>query len=236
MAHGCDFKELCEKIKYNFKSPALLECALTHSSYSNEMRQRTVDAPSNERLEFLGDSVLQLVISEYLYENYKSFREGALTKLRQKLVCERSLARIGETLELGKYLNVGHGDEHNDLRKRPKVVADAMEALIAAIYLDAHPDYKLYKSVIISLFEGEIENLFSSDRMDYKTMLQQFAEQEGSAILEYRIVSEDGPEHNKRFTVCAYINNNEVGKATARTKKDAEMRSAKIALELFGVI
>lgn len=236
MARGCDFHELCEKIKYNFKSQNLVECALTHSSYTNEMRQRMIDAPSNERLEFLGDSVLQLVISEYLYDNYKTFREGALTKLRQQLVCEKTLARIGNRLELGKYLNIGHGDEHNDLRGRPKVIADAMEALIAAVYLDAHPDEDAYKNVIISLFADEISGLFSGDRLDYKTMLQQFAEQEGTAILEYRIVSEDGPEHNKSFTVCAYINNNEVGRATSRTKKDAEMRSAKMALKLFGVI
>lgn len=236
MAQGRDFSELCEKIKYNFKSPDLVRCALTHSSYSNEMRQKTLEVQSNERLEFLGDSVLQLVISEYLYDNYKTYREGALTRLRQKLVCEKSLARIGAGLELGKYLNIGHGDELNGLRKRPKVIADAMEALIAAIYLDSKHDEKLYKSVIISLFNREIANLFSGDELDYKSMLQQFAEQEGTAILEYRTVSEDGPEHNKTFTVCAYINNNEVGRATARTKKDAEMHSAKIALELFGVI
>lgn len=236
MARGSDFSELCEKIKYNFKSPSLIECALTHSSYSNEMRQRTVEVPSNERLEFLGDSVLQLVISEYLYNNYKNLREGALTQLRQKLVCEKSLARIGSDIELGKYLNIGHGDELNGLRKRPKVIADAMEALIAAVYLDSHMSSDIYKDVIISLFKGEMKGLFDGERLDYKTMLQQFAEQEGSAILEYRTVSEEGPEHNKSFTVCAYINNNEVGRATAGTKKDAEMCSARIALELFGVI
>lgn len=236
MARGRDFLELCERIKYNFRSPSLLECALTHSSYSNEMRQRTVEVSSNERLEFLGDSVLQLVISEYLYANYKDFREGALTQLRQKLVCEKTLARIGGEIELGKYLNIGHGDEINGLRKRPKVIADAMEALIAAVYLDSHASDELYKGVVISLFKDEMANLFDRDMLDYKTMLQQFAEQDGSAILEYRTVSEDGPEHDKRFTVCAYINNNEVGRATAGTKKDAEMHCARIALELFGVI
>ena len=236
MARGRDFLELCERIKYNFRSPSLLECALTHSSYSNEMRQRTVEVSSNERLEFLGDSVLQLVISEYLYANYKNFREGALTQLRQKLVCEKTLARIGGEIELGKYLNIGHGDEINGLRKRPKVIADAMEALIAAVYLDSHASDELYKGVVISLFKDEMANLFDRDMLDYKTMLQQFAEQDGSAILEYRTVSEDGPEHDKRFTVCAYINNNEVGRATAGTKKDAEMHCARIALELFGVI
>ena len=236
MARGRDVAQLCEKIKYNFKTPGLLECALTHSSYSNEMRQRTVEVPSNERLEFLGDSVLQLVISEYLYDNYKNFREGALTQMRQKLVCEKTLARIGADIGLGKYLNIGHGDEISGLRKRPKVIADAMEALIAAVYLDSHSDSMSYKSVIVSLFKGEISKLFDADRLDYKTMLQQFAEQEGTAILEYRTVAEDGPEHDKSFTVCAYINNNEVGRATAGTKKDAEMRCARIALELFGVI
>ena len=236
MARGFDCLKLSEKIEYSFRSQSLLECALTHSSYSNEMRQRGVTAPSNERLEFLGDSVLQLVISEYLYDNYKDLREGALTKMRQQLVCEKSLERVGISIEIGKYLNIGHGDELSGLRKRTKVVADAVEALIAAVYLDSSAVDTQYKRVIIGMFKSEIENIFSSDRLDYKTMLQQLAEQEGSAILEYRVISEDGPEHNKRFTVAAFVNNNEVGRASARTKKDAEMLSAKIALKLFGVI
>ena len=234
MARGRDFLELCERIKYNFRSPSLLECALTHSSYSNEMRQRTVEIASNERLEFLGDSVLQLIISEYLYDNYKHFREGALTQMRQKLVCEKTLARIGGEIELGKYLNIGHGDEINGLRKRPKVIADAMEALIAAVYLDSHASDELYKGVIISLFKDEMANLFDRDMLDYKTMLQQIVQQVEGEKLEYVLVRESGPDHKKLFEVEARLNSNVIGHGSASSKREAEQLAAKEALVLFG--
>ena len=234
MARGGNFSELCEKIKYTFKSKDLIECALTHSSYSNEMRQKNMFSPSNERLEFLGDSVLQLVISEYLYDNYSNLREGALTRMRQQLVCEKSLERVGRGLEIGKYLNVGHGDEITGLRERTKVIADAVEALIGAVYLDSAPSNE-YKRVIADIFESEIRAIFTSDRLDYKTMLQQLVEKDGAAILEYKVVAEDGPEHCKCFTVEAFINNNRVGQGIAKNKKDAEMLAAKEALLLFGV-
>ncbi len=235
MALGKDVLELQEKLSYYFSDVSLLDSAMTHSSYTNEMRTRGMKAQSNERLEFLGDAVLQLVISEYLYQSFSNHREGALTKMRQQLVCEKTLARIAKTIELGSYINLGNGEEATDCRKRPKILADALEALIAAVYLDAvSRGSEEYKKVILTLFSGEIENS-ATQKTDAKTRLQQLAEQDGSAILEYRILREEGPEHNKRFTVAAYINNNEVGRGDGGTKKHAEMRAAKMALKLFGV-
>jgi ribonuclease-3 len=236
MSLGKDVVEIQEKIGYNFADLSYLETAMTHSSYTNEMRSRGIKATSNERLEFLGDAVLEIVISECLYSNYSRYREGALTKMRQRLVCEKNLAMVAESINLGEYLNLGNGEESADLRRRPKVLADALEALIGAVYLDSMAKgEEAYKSVILALFIEEIEAA-ENQRTDYKTMLQQLAEQDGAAILEYRIISEEGPEHNKRFTVAAYINNNEVGVGSGRTKKHAEMQAAKMALRLFGVL
>ena len=228
--------ELQDKVSYTFKDVSYLDSALTHSSYTNELRSRGMRADSNERLEFLGDAVLQLVISEYLYSSYSKYREGALTKMRQQLVCEKTLARIARKIDLGSYINLGNGEESSDCRSRPKILADALEALIAAVYLDSLlQGNEKYKDIVLSLFMEEINNP-SRQRPDFKTRLQQLAEQDGSAMLEYRIISEDGPEHDKSFTVAAYINNNQVGIGSGRTKKLAEMQAAKMALKLFGVM
>lgn len=236
MALGKEALELSNKIGYTFADLTYLEVALTHSSYTNEMRKRGIKASSNERLEFLGDAVLEIVVSEYLYSYFSKYREGALTKIRQQLVCEKTLARIAAGLDLGAYLNLGNGEESADLRRRPKILADALEALIAAVYLDSTAKgADSYKKVILALFLDEI-NAAANQRTDYKTMLQQLAEQEGSSLLEYKIVSEDGPEHDKLFTVEAIVNNNVVGRGSAQTKKDAEMQAAKMALQLFGVV
>ena len=225
-----------QKISYHFSDLSYLDAALTHSSYTNEMRTKGMKAESNERLEFLGDAVLQLVISEYLFKNNAKHREGALTKMRQQLVCEKTLAKIAKKLQLGEYINLGNGEEMGDCRSRPKILADAMEALIAAVYLDSiSVGNEEYKRVVLDLFADEI-NCPYVQRTDFKTKLQQLAEQDGASILEYRIISEEGPEHNKRFTVAAYINNNEVGIGSGRTKKLAEMQAAKMALRLFGVV
>jgi ribonuclease-3 len=215
---------------------SFLDQAVTHSSYTNEQRVRGISAPSNERLEFLGDAVLQIAISEYLYDNYKKFREGALTKMRQKLVCEKTLAEIAETISLGDYINLGHGEEQNDCRKRPKILADALEALIGAVYLDSRGSEKEgFREVVLRLFGEEIISASVMQKTDYKTKLQQLTEQEGTSVLEYKILSESGPEHSKIFEVAAYVNNNEVGRGIAPTKKEAEMQAAKKALLLFGV-
>ena len=236
MALGRDALELESMLGYKFSDISYLDAALTHSSYTNELRSRGMKADSNERLEFLGDAVLQLVISEHLYSSFAKYREGALTKMRQQLVCEKTLARIARKIGLGQYINLGNGEEASECRSRPKILADGLEALIAAIYLDcSHSGDESYKAVVLSLFDEEIKKS-STERTDFKTRLQQLAEQDGTAMLEYRIVLEEGPEHNKRFTVAAYINNNEVGRGSVKTKNIAEMHAAKMALELFGVL
>lgn len=236
MALGKDPLSLAAEIGYTFSDISFLDAALTHSSYTNELRSRGMKADSNERLEFLGDAVLQLVISEILYSSYSKYREGALTKMRQQLVCEKTLARIAKKIRLGDYINLGNGEEASDCRKRPKILADALEALIAAIYLDCcQRGNDGYKTVVLSLFDDEIKSS-SRERTDFKTRLQQLAEQDGASLLEYRVVLEEGPEHNKCFTVAAFINNNEVGRGVGKTKKLAEMNAAKMALKLFGVL
>ncbi|MBO5907487.1 MAG: ribonuclease III [Clostridia bacterium] len=236
MAIGREILELESIIGYNFSDVSRLENALTHSSYSNEMRVKGIEVRSNERLEFLGDAILGAVISEYLFSNFKKHREGSLTKMRQRIVCEGTLAKIAGSISLGAFLNLGNGEEQTGCRERPKVLADAMEALIAAIYLDClDKGSEDYKSIIITLFANEINSIAGMQNTDYKTMLQQLVEQDGSSLLEYKIVETTGPEHNKRFTVSAYINNNEVGRGTAAKRQMAEMQAAKMALGLFGV-
>ena len=236
MAIGKDIICLQEALGYEFSDLTYLEIALTHSSYTNEQRARGITAHSNERLEFLGDAVLELVISERLYDGFKKYREGALTRMRQQLVCERTLAEIAEQLEIGLYLNVGHGEEETSCRTRPKVLADAMEAVIAAMYLDSEArGDRAYRDAVLKLFEPKIESIAGSQKTDYKTQLQQLTEQDGTALLEYRVLDESGPHHNRTFTVAAFVNNNEVGRGVASTKKNAEMQAAKMALKLFGV-
>ena len=234
MAIGRDVLELQAIINYNFADISYLESAVTHASYTNEQRTRGILAEANERLEFLGDAVLQIVISEHLYSNYKRYREGALTKMRQQIVCESTLERIANKISLGEFLNIGHGEELTDCRRRPKILADALEAVIGAVYLDSTSSGgDAYKDLVLNLFADEINK--SNEKNDYKTMLQQLAEQDGASLLEYRIIEVTGPEHKKHFTIAAYVNNNEVGRGSAPTKKSAEMQAAKMALRLFGV-
>ena len=236
MGIGKDIFELCDKIKYSFADIRLLERALTHSSYTNEMKVKGIRAGSNELLEFLGDAVLQIVISEELFDRYGSLGEGALTRMRQHLVCEESLARVARSISLGDYLNVGTGEETSRLRERDKVLADAMEALFAAIYKDAGQDKNgRYKRVILDLFADELLQIENNSSYDYKTMLQQFVEKNPESVLRYEY-EETGPEHNKRFAATAYINNNRVGTGTGTTKRAAEMQAAKSALRLFGML
>ena len=236
MSIGKEIISLQSAIGYEFADIAYLENALTHSSYSNEQKSRGILLESNERLEFLGDAVLQSVISKYLYKNYQKYTEGTLTKMRQHLVCEKTLSKIAAELHLGDYLNLGKGEETNGCRQRPKVLADALEAVFAAVYLDSAHDPSIHERVLLALFSEVLSSLDDSFEVDYKTMLQQLVEKDGAAELVYQIISEDGPEHNKRFTVVALINNNEVGRGEANNKKDAEMQAAKIALKLFGIV
>ncbi len=234
MAIGKEITELEEKIGYKFRDIKYLENALTHSSYANEQKTRGINLPSNERLEFLGDAVLQIVISEHLFCGFSKYGEGALTKMRQSLVCEQNLAKIAAEINLGDYINLGRGEEASDCRKRPKVLADALEALIAAIYIDCG-GADAYKSIILGFMKNAMETVIETQKGDYKTMLQQLVEADGAAMLEYTVLEETGPLHDRTFTVAAYINNNEVGRGSAKSKKNAEMIAAKSALTLFGV-
>ena len=236
MSIGKEIIALQDAIGYEFSDIAYLENALTHSSYSNEQKSRGILLESNERLEFLGDAVLQSVISKYLYKNYKKYTEGTLTKMRQYLVCEKTLSKIAAEINLGDYLNLGKGEETNGCRQRPKVLADALEAIFAAVYLDSVDNPSVHESVLLELFSETLSCLDDSFEGDYKTMLQQLVEKDGASELVYEVVSEEGPEHNKRFTVVALINNNEVGRGKAKNKKDAEMQAAKVALKLFGIV
>ena len=236
MAIGKELSSLEKKIGYTFSEIKHLQTAMTHSSYANEQKSKGLNYPSNERFEFLGDAVLEMVISEYLFVNYRDCGEGMLTKMRQYLVCEKTLAKIAKEIELGEFINLGRGEELTDCRLRPKVLADALEALFAALYLDSKQSSKDYRTVILDLISSEIENAGVMQRGDFKTMLQQLVEKDGAALLEYEVVSEDGPEHDKIFTVAAKVNNNLVGTGSSKSKKDAEMKAAKQALELFGVI
>lgn len=236
MSIGKSLIELYDVIGYVFSDVTYLENAMTHSSYANELRSRGISYPSNERLEFLGDAVLEIVISEYLYTNYKYKSEGTLTKMRQYLVCEKTLASIANKYRIGEYINVGRGEELTDCRKRPKVLADALEALIGAIYLDSDRFSKPgAREAVLRLFDQEIANCPDMQNKDFKTLLQQLIEKDGSATLEYVVISEVGPEHDKLFTIEARVNNNAVGEGRATTKKDAEQRAAKKALLLFGI-
>lgn len=234
MAIGKSFVELENNISYKFSDTSILENALTHASYSNEYKTKGLSISSNERLEFLGDAVLEIVISEYLYDNFKSFGEGKLTRMRQQLVCEKTLARIASSIGLGDFIHLGRGEE-SDCRSNNKVLADTLEAVFAALFLDCRSKGSDgYKSVIIALLEHELARASAAPTPDYKTMLQQFIEKDGSATLEYETVAESGPEHKKEFAVVAKVNNNVVGKGVAFSKKNAEMQAARAALSLFG--
>ncbi len=237
MGVGKEIFSLMERLSYQFSDISLLERALTHSSYSNEMKRRGFRAESNESYEFLGDAVLEFIISEELIARCPESAEGALTKYRQSLVCEDTLAKIAVSVMLGDYLNVGASEENTDVRQRPKVLADAMEALIAAIYMDSQAKSGVSdcRRVVLSLFNSEIASVISRGSTDYKSMLQQFVEQNSGSELRYEY-RESGPEHRKSFSAEAFINNNPVGAGEGRTKRVAEMRAAEKALQLFGII
>lgn len=236
MGIGRELNTLMDMLNYRFNDISHLEIALTHTSYTNEMKKRGFRAQSNEAYEFLGDAILELVISEELFLRFSGEGEGALSKMRQSLVCESTLAKIAANINLGDYLNIGTGEEGTDVRCSSKVLADALEAVFAAVYLDDIQDGRRnYRAVILALFEDEMRAGVSRGSLDYKTMLQQFAEKNPGTELHYEYL-ESGPEHNKEFVAVAYINNNKVGEGCGRTKRQAEREAARCALKLFGMI
>lgn len=202
-----------EKLGYEFRDPALLENALTHSSCANESRGRL---QSNERLEFLGDSILGMVVADHLYRNHPDLPEGELTRTRAALVCEDSLVEVAEALRLGEYLHLGKGEEAGGGRKRPSIQADAVEAVLAAVYLDGGigSARKIVQQYILC---REVEGLTSP--RDYKTALQELVQRESGQVLKYRLTGEEGPDHDKRFFVEVDLNGEVAGRGKGHSKK-----------------
>ncbi|MBQ3128878.1 MAG: ribonuclease III [Clostridia bacterium] len=223
-----DIKELQEKLGYSFNDESLLIRALSHSSYVNENHSA---GDSNERLEFLGDSVLGFITAENFYNNYKKLPEGELTKLRAATVCEKSLAGFAQQIDLGSYLLLGKGENLTGGRNRPSIQADAFEAIIAAIYLDGGMDSA--RPFVLKYIDEAIRQHQSFK--DYKTMLQEVVQRNPGELVEYVLVGESGPDHDKRFAVEVHLNSNVIGKGIGKSKKRAEQEAAREALELMGL-
>lgn len=214
------------KIGYHFSDPDILLHALIHSSYANEMRlDRKMN---NERLEFLGDAVLELVTSEYVYQEYADLSEGDLTKLRASIVCEQALSACAKDLGLGGYLFLGKGEDNSGGRERDSILSDALEAVIGAIYLDG--GFTNAKEFVKGFILDDLKdkNLF----FDSKTILQEIIQNEDNRQkLRYKLISEEGPDHNKTFTVAVCLGNDEIGCGSGRTKKAAEQEAAYQAIQ-----
>lgn len=220
------FEEFQKEIGYSFKNISLLETAFTHSSYANENGLQC-----NERLEFLGDSVLGVVSAEYFYRNLSNLPEGEMTKRRAACVCEKSLFGFAKEIGIGKYILLGKGEEHTGGRNRPSILADAFEAVIAAIYLDSGLEEA--RKFILRFLTEAAEN--PSSFTDYKTALQEIIQKNPEEHLTYVLVSESGPDHNKRFEIEVHLNSNVIGSGIDISKKKAEQAAAKSALELMGI-
>ena len=216
--------QLEERLGYHFENRALLENALTHSSYANENKGRGLE--SNERLEFLGDSVLGMVTADYLFRAHPDMPEGDLTRTRAALVCEGSLVEVAQQLNLGSYLKLGKGEAAGGGRERPSIVADAVEAVLAAVYLDGGIGSA---RKIIQRFILDREEEKSGSR-DYKTALQELVQRESGQVLAYRLVGATGPDHAKRFQVEVELNGAPVGAGEGRSKKEAEQMAARAAI------
>ena len=216
-------------INYTFSNKELLHQALSHSSYANE---RKLPGGSNERLEFLGDSVLSIVVSDYLYKHLTSVAEGDLTKLRASLVCEKSLHIFAKQINLGDFLLLGKGEENTGGRERPSILADAFEAVIAAIYLDG--GMEAARKHILRFIPDDLEQGCKKAFSDFKTVLQEVVQKNPEEKVEYVLIGEEGPDHNKRFVVEVMLNSQVIGKGKGRSKKEAEQLAAKEALELMG--
>lgn len=219
-----------ELIEYKFNNPELLSNALTHSSYANEVHSKY---GSNERLEFLGDSVLSIIVSEYLYNNFKNLPEGELTKLRASLVCEKTLCIFAKQIKIGEFLLLGKGEANNHGNERASILADAFEAVLAAIFLDG--GMAVAKKHVLRFIIPEIENREYELFKDYKTSLQEVIQRNPEERLTYVLIDESGPDHDKRFTVEVHLNSNVVGCGVGRSKKQAEQEAARQALRLMGM-
>ncbi len=224
--------ELQKTIDYRFKDLTLLNVSLCHSSYANEHKKKGI--VSNERLEFLGDVVIDLVVSDYLYKRFSKQPEGDLTKTRASIVCESSLAFAARKIKLGNYLLLGKGEESTGGRERDSILSDAFEALAAAIYLDG--GYDTVRDVLIKNFEQDIIHAIAKGDLfiDYKTELQELLQRKTKSKIQYKVVKEEGPDHDKRFFIEVIVENKVIGKGVGKNKKEAEQNAAKNILMKLG--
>ncbi len=225
MKHVSNFED---KISYTFKNKELLLRAITHSSYANEHKVK-----SYERLEFLGDAILDFVVGEYLFEKFPDLPEGQLTKMRASLVCEKMLFQVSRQLEIGRYMRLSHGEQRTGGAERPSILADMFESVIAAIYLDSK-SMDVTKKFILKHMEPVVKSASKNNFKDYKTALQEIIQQNPEEKLSYNLVSSTGPDHNKHFVFEVMLNSNVIGKGGGRSKKEAEQQAARVALELMG--
>lgn len=223
-------RELEKKLNYTFRNTALLAEALSHSSYANEHRAEKLN--SNERLEFLGDSVLGFVTAEFLFAKHPDMPEGDLTRIRAALVCEQSLYEVAQQLQLGRHLRLGRGEEAGGGRNRTSILADAMEAVFAAVYLDGGITEA---SALIHrvLLDVEKETVVEERRKDFKTALQELVQRQADQVLTYRMVGEEGPDHAKIFSAEVQLNGKALGVGSGHSKKEAEQAAAKSALQVL---
>ena len=220
--------ELENAIGYQFRNITLLQNALSHSSYANERWHDSLK--SNERLEFLGDSVLGMLVADYLYRNFPDRPEGDLTRMRADMVCEKTLADVANKLNLGKHLMLGRGEELGGGRSRDSILADALESVIAACYLDGGMDAAsafIRKFILVNVPVTKLHN------EDYKTVLQELVQQKKNQVLSYKLVGESGPDHDKEFRVELTLNDEVVGLGTGSSKKRAEQAAARAAIRLL---
>ncbi|PLR84181.1 ribonuclease III [Bacillus canaveralius] len=221
------FKDFQNKIGIQFKDEKLLKQAFTHSSYVNEHRRRPYE--DNERLEFLGDAVLELTVSKYLFKKYPMMSEGELTKLRAAVVCEPSLVSFANELSFGELILLGKGEEMTGGRARPALLADVFEAFIGALYLDQ--DIETVTGFLEQVIFPKISAGAFSHVMDYKSQLQELVQRDGAGTVEYKIMLEKGPAHNREFVSRVSLNGTELGTGNGRSKKEAEQHAAQMALE-----
>lgn len=222
-------RNLEETIGYKFKDKNILEQALSHSSYANESKETRF---SNERLEFLGDSVLSLIVSQYIFEHFRKLPEGELTKMRASLVCEKSLHQFAVQIDLGAHMLLGKGEENTGGRERISILADAFEALIAAIFIDG--GMNAVKDFIHSVVLSDDNLKKVQNTRDYKTILQEIVQKNPEERVEYKLIKQSGPDHNKVFSVGVFLNSNIIGSGKGKSKKQAEQMAAKEAIALMG--
>jgi len=220
-------RELEQKIGYTFHNQSLLQTALTHSSFSNETKGEK--RLCNERLEFLGDSVLGFTVARYLYDKYPDMPEGQMTKLRAELVCEQNLVAVSDKLGLGEYLYLGRGEAAGGGRSRPSILADAVEAIFAAILLDGGVEPA--QAAVLRLLDESLRRDPGHRVSDYKTALQELVQKKSGQTLRYELLSATGPDHLKVFAVSVLLNEEPIGQGSGRSKKEAEQAAAAFALE-----